>query len=158
MVTFTSLTPQKLRRAANVKERIDALQNELSRLLGTLAPAASATGPAPRRKKISAAGIARIRAAQRARWAAIKKAKGPARPAPQAQDLRGRPRQTGSFSPGSLGQSQSGGQEVPLSGPFPFGEAQHPVRGAVRLWLIHSVGVAPVRALRPLSADTRLQA
>ncbi len=83
MVTFTSLTPQKLRRAANVKERIDALQNELSRLLGTLAPAASATGPAPRRKKISAAGIARIRAAQRARWAAIKKAKGPARPAPK---------------------------------------------------------------------------
>ena len=83
METFTSLTPQRLRRAANVKERIDALQNELSRLLGTLASAAVAAGPARRRRKISAAGIARIRAAQRARWAAIKRAKAPARPAPK---------------------------------------------------------------------------
>ena len=83
METFTNLTPQQLRRAADVKERIDALQNELSRLLGTPAPAAVATGPAPKRKKISAAGIANIRAAQRARWAAIKKTKAPAQPAPK---------------------------------------------------------------------------
>jgi hypothetical protein len=80
METFTNLTPQQLRWAANVKEKIDALQNELSRLLGSPAPAA---GAVPRRKKISAAGIARIRAAQRARWAAFKKSEGPARPAPK---------------------------------------------------------------------------
>jgi hypothetical protein len=78
METFTSLTPQQLRRAANVKERIDALQKELGQLLGASAPAAAA---APKRKTISAAGIARIRAAQRARWAAIKDAKAPAKPA-----------------------------------------------------------------------------
>jgi hypothetical protein len=82
MDTFTSLTPQQLRRAANVKEKIDALQEQLSQLLGAPAPAPATTAKAPRRRKISAAGIARIRAAQRARWAAIKKAKGRGRPAP----------------------------------------------------------------------------
>jgi hypothetical protein len=82
METFTSLTPQQLRRAAVVKERIDALQKKLSQLLGAPAPApAKAAAAKPKRKKISAAGIARIRAAQRARWAAIRKAKAPAKPA-----------------------------------------------------------------------------
>ena len=80
MEKFTSLTPQQLRRAADVKERIDALQEELGRLLG--APAPAVPGAARRRKKISAAGIARIRAAQKARWAAIRKSKGTAKPAP----------------------------------------------------------------------------
>ena len=80
METFTNLTPRQLRRAADVKERIDALQEELSQLLGAPAPAEAAPAK-PKRKKISAAGIARIRAAQRARWAVIKKAKAPAKPA-----------------------------------------------------------------------------
>ena len=70
-----------MRRAVNVKERIDALQVELGRLLETPAPAAVPFGATPRRKKISAAGIARIRAAQKARWAAIKRANGPTPPA-----------------------------------------------------------------------------
>ena len=87
MENITNLTPQQLRRAADVKERIDALEEELSQLLGGLAPApapapAPAAAVAPKRKKISAAGIARIRAAQRARWAAIKSAKAP-QPAPK---------------------------------------------------------------------------
>jgi len=80
METFTNLTPQQLRRAADVKERIDALQEELSQLLGASAPAPVAAAT-PKRKKISAAGIARIRAAQRARWAAIKKGRPAAKPA-----------------------------------------------------------------------------
>src|ERR1035438_8594962 len=79
METFSSLTPRLLRRAADVKERIDALQKELAQLLGASAPAPAAAA-APKRKKISAAGIARIRAAQRARWAAIKKSNAPAKP------------------------------------------------------------------------------
>lgn len=82
METFTNLTPQQLRRAADVKERIDALEKELSQLLGAPTPAPAAA-VAPKRKKISAAGIARIRAAQRARWAAIKNAKAPGQPAPK---------------------------------------------------------------------------
>jgi hypothetical protein len=76
METFTNLTAKQLRQAADLKERIDALQETFSQLVGAPAPA-----PAPasvvvtekrKRKKISAAGIARIRAAQKARWAAIK--------------------------------------------------------------------------------------
>ena len=84
METFTNLTPKQLRRAADVKERIDALQEELSQLLGAPAPAEAEAAPAkPKRKKISAAGIARIRAAQRARWAAIKKSTAQAKDAPK---------------------------------------------------------------------------
>ena len=78
MERFTNLTPKQLRRAADVKEYIDKLQTELTRLLGTAAAAPKATAPAPKRKTISAAGIARIRAAQKARWAAIKRGKGSA--------------------------------------------------------------------------------
>jgi hypothetical protein len=83
MDTFTNLTPGQLRRAANVKERIEELEKELAQLLGAPAPAASKG--APIRKKISAAGIARIRAAQRARWAAIKRSKGATKAAPKSK-------------------------------------------------------------------------
>jgi hypothetical protein len=86
MDKFTNLTPRQLRRAADVKERIEALEKELGQLLGVSAPAPApvrAAAAAPKRKKISAAGIARIRAAQRARWAAIKKFAGPAKPGPK---------------------------------------------------------------------------
>ncbi len=83
MDTFTQLTPQQLRRAATVKEKIDSLQKELNLLLGA---AASAVGAAlPKRRVISPAGIARIRAAQKARWAAIRKAQGLVKVAPKRQ-------------------------------------------------------------------------
>jgi hypothetical protein len=83
MEMFTNLTAKQLRRAADVKERIDALQEELDQLLGALSPAPAVTRRARKRKQISAAGIARIRAAQKARWAAVKKSKGPAGTAPK---------------------------------------------------------------------------
>ena len=73
MDTFTNLTAKQLRRAADLKERIDALQEKLSQLLGAPEPAPVIVTGKRKRKKISAAGIARIRAAQKARWAAIKK-------------------------------------------------------------------------------------
>ena len=75
MEQLTNLTPQQLRRAANIKERIEVLQKKLGQLLGAQAPAPAAAKRARKRKKISAAGIARIRAAQKARWAAVKKSK-----------------------------------------------------------------------------------
>jgi hypothetical protein len=55
-------------------EKIETLQNKLNKLQGakTSAPAAK---PGRKRRKISAAGIARIRAAQKARWAKIHAAK-----------------------------------------------------------------------------------
>jgi hypothetical protein len=77
MNSLTNLSPQQLRRAADLQEKISSLQGELAKLLGG-APAA-ASSPAPKRK-ISAAGIARIRAAQKERWAR-EKAKAPTAPA-----------------------------------------------------------------------------
>lgn len=67
---IANLTPVELRRAARIKEQIEKLQSELEKLLA--AGAGSAVAPA--RKKFSRQGIARIRAAQKARWAKIKRA------------------------------------------------------------------------------------
>jgi hypothetical protein len=65
------LTPQQLRRAATLKEKIASLQIELDQLLsGVAGPALS---PKPGRK-ISEAGRARIVEAQKRRWAKKKKA------------------------------------------------------------------------------------
>ena len=69
MNNLLSLTPAELKRAAALKEKISKLEKELVSILG------SATAPAPKKKfKMSAAGRAKIGAAQKARWAKIKKA------------------------------------------------------------------------------------
>ena len=83
MDTFTDLTPKQLRRAADIKERIDTLQQELSDLLGSPTPAVAPAAAVRKRKTISAAGIARIRAAQKARWAAVKQGSAPGKAAPK---------------------------------------------------------------------------
>jgi hypothetical protein len=60
-----NLSASQLRRAADIKDKIEALQSELARILGSTNGAA-----APRkRRKLSVAARARIAAAQRARWA-----------------------------------------------------------------------------------------
>jgi len=62
------LTSKQLRRAAAIKEKIQTLQKQLSRLLG-----ANDSTSAPRKQRhMSAAARARIAAAQRARWAKFK--------------------------------------------------------------------------------------
>lgn len=79
-----NITPTQLRKAADIKERIDALQNELNKILGGSGPAEAPETEAPRKKyKFSAAGRARMRAAQLARWAAIKGTAPSAGPAPK---------------------------------------------------------------------------
>src|SRR5262245_60612999 len=70
MNSLISLTPQQLRQAADIQERIATLQQQLGRLLGDVT--AAAVSGASTRRKISAAGLARIRAAQRARWAKVR--------------------------------------------------------------------------------------
>lgn len=72
-MNLTSLTPQQLRHAADLQEKIASLQDELSRYLG----ASTATTPAASRRKsrMSAAGRAAIIAAQKARWAKVKAGK-----------------------------------------------------------------------------------
>lgn len=82
MNSIANLSAQQLRRAADIQEKIAALQDELSRYLGG---STEARGPGrPRKSGMSAAGRARIAAAQRARWAKVRASK-PASRAPQAK-------------------------------------------------------------------------
>lgn len=74
MSSINNLSIQQLRQAANLKEKIAGLEKQLSQLLG--ATTKIATAPAPKKKGgMSAAGKARIIAAQKARWAKVKAAK-----------------------------------------------------------------------------------
>ena len=75
-------TPQELRRAADIQEKIQSLQKKLNQILGAGVEPAS---PAPRKRKMSAAGIARIRAAAKARWAKVRAANRGAKPAKKAR-------------------------------------------------------------------------
>jgi hypothetical protein len=75
---LSSLTTKQLRHAADLKEKIEALNEELVSILG--APA-STPAKAPKKRRMSATGRARVAAAQKARWAKIKGAK-PASKAP----------------------------------------------------------------------------
>jgi DNA-binding transcriptional regulator YdaS (Cro superfamily) len=69
MNAITQLTPRQLRQAADIQEKIVSLQKKLADLLGApVAPLAQQK----KKRTISAAGIARIRAAQKARWAKVK--------------------------------------------------------------------------------------
>jgi hypothetical protein len=80
---LTNLTAQQLRKAATIKERIEALQNEFNQILGVLGAPAGNAAPSPKRpkrRKTSAAGRANIIAGVRARWAKVKGQKQTAKP------------------------------------------------------------------------------
>ena len=74
MSEFINLTAQQLRQAAGLKERITDLEAKLVKLLGASGQSKAAANSRPARKKhkMSAAGKARIAAAQRKRWAKVK--------------------------------------------------------------------------------------
>lgn len=79
MSLINNLSAQQLRQAADLKERIAGLETKLTQLLGSTAEPAAA--PAPKSKsKMSASARAKIAAAQKARWAKVKAAKGTAKP------------------------------------------------------------------------------
>jgi hypothetical protein len=67
MNVLSGITAGQLRRAITIKERIETLEGELNQLLGSLG--SESNGPRVRRRGMSAAGKARIIAAQKARWA-----------------------------------------------------------------------------------------
>ena len=71
-MNMTELTSQQLKRAASIKEQIDTLNQELRRLLdGT-----TTNGFVSAQKRtMSAAAKKKIAAAQRARWAKLKRAR-----------------------------------------------------------------------------------
>ncbi|HEV2330830.1 MAG TPA: hypothetical protein VGY56_18780 [Verrucomicrobiae bacterium] len=75
-----NLTPAQLKHAADIKEQIAALENELQAIVrgggGNSVPSPLRS----RRNRMSAAGRARIIAAQKARWAKFKKSNGGAAP------------------------------------------------------------------------------
>lgn len=77
MNAFLSLTSAQLKRAASIKEKISKLENELTAILGKPGASAKASGAKPlkKKRKMSAAGRARIAAAQKARWAKVKAGK-----------------------------------------------------------------------------------
>jgi hypothetical protein len=76
-------TPAQLRKAADIQERIESLQEELGQLLGGEVSTPAQTSDAPKKRKFSAAARAKMRAAQKARWAAIKGTAPSATPAPK---------------------------------------------------------------------------
>jgi hypothetical protein len=73
-MSLTNLSSKELHRAANLKERIDELQSQLNALLG--AATTEVTPPTHKRRRMSAAGRARISAAAKARWAKLRREKG----------------------------------------------------------------------------------
>ena len=70
-IHISSLTSGQLRRAAGLKEKIDALYEKLASILGATAPVSATV---PKKRRMSAIGRARIAAGQKARWAKVKTA------------------------------------------------------------------------------------
>jgi methionyl-tRNA synthetase len=82
--SIANLSAQQLRRAANIKDKIQLLENELGRILGTSTKSSNAVAP-KKKRKMSAAGRAKIAAAARARWAKVKGRKSAAKPVKKAR-------------------------------------------------------------------------
>jgi len=73
MSSFSQLSAAQLRRAANLKERIAKLENQLESMLGASTSAGAKSGaPVKKRRTMSAAARAKIAAAARARWARVR--------------------------------------------------------------------------------------
>jgi hypothetical protein len=69
MNSINNVSAEQLRRAAAIKDQIDALESELGSILGGRTSRGRAGGG---RRTMSASARARIAAAQRARWAKYK--------------------------------------------------------------------------------------
>jgi hypothetical protein len=78
-----NITAQQLRKAADIQEKIQSLQEELTQLLGDDVSTPAQTTEAPKKRKFSAYIRAKMRAAQKARWARIKRTAPEAEPAPE---------------------------------------------------------------------------
>lgn len=80
MNAIANLSAQQLRRAADITDKIQSLQNELNRIFGT-SNSAPADGAPRKRRKMSAAARAKIAAAAKARWAKVNGKKVAGKPA-----------------------------------------------------------------------------
>jgi hypothetical protein len=74
--TLARLSVAQLKKATTIKERIEALEGELSDILGdsgsAIAVPATGGGEIRKRRKMSPEAREKIAAAQRARWAKVK--------------------------------------------------------------------------------------
>jgi hypothetical protein len=84
MNLITNLTSNQLRQVADLKDKIEMLQERIGKLLGSSSKSATHAGP-KKKRKMSAAGRARIAAAQKARWAKMKGKKLSAKPVKKAK-------------------------------------------------------------------------
>jgi hypothetical protein len=80
-MNITTLSPQQLRKAADIQEKIQELQKELGQILGAEVSSPVETTEPRKKYKFSAAARAKMRAAQKARWAKIKGTAPSAKPA-----------------------------------------------------------------------------
>lgn len=78
-MSIIHLTPTQLRKAADLQEEIAKLQTQLSAIVGNQTSTPTQVAK-PAKRKLSVSAIAKIRAAQKARWAAIKAVKPAAKP------------------------------------------------------------------------------
>ena len=94
MNSLTTLSPKQLRRAADLQERIIKLKDEFEQLLGAPVGTSTPATTKPEKKyKFSAAARAKMRKAQKARWAKIKGAQestGPAHKPKRKMSAAGR--------------------------------------------------------------------
>jgi hypothetical protein len=74
-MSLLNLTPAQLRQAANLKEQIETLHKQFAAISGSAGVPAPVKTAKPAKRTISAAHIAKIRAAQKLRWAKVKAAK-----------------------------------------------------------------------------------
>lgn len=71
---FQELSAAQLKRASNLKQRIEDLERELTSLLG-IPEAMTVGGTVRRHRRMSAAARAKISAAAKARWAKVRSGK-----------------------------------------------------------------------------------
>ena len=82
--SIISLSVQQLRRAADIKEKLQSLEKEIGQILGVSTTPAAYSEP-KKRRKMSAAGRARMAAAARKRWAKVKGGKLTVKPVKKAK-------------------------------------------------------------------------
>src|ERR1035438_5650992 len=85
MINILNATQTQLRKAADIQENIQSLQEELGQLLGGDVSTPAQTTEAPKKRKFSAYTKAKMRAAQQARWAKIKGTAPSAKPLKKAK-------------------------------------------------------------------------
>ena len=81
-MNITTLSPTQLRKAADIQEKIQSLQEELGQLLGGETSTPAQTTEEPKKRRFSAYTRGKMRKAQQARWAKIKETAPSAKPAP----------------------------------------------------------------------------